>query len=104
MEVMKALVSMQCDFVNHSSPGGPPFRETGAGQDSIDWEPMNYGARIGVGAMPGISKMLENNYMAGWDHEDGIRGDQRPWLSLWIEYKEDVDKIFDRAIKLKLAA
>lgn len=97
---MQQLVGVQCTG-EHSAPGEPPQKESGTGQANIDWEPTKDGARVGT--LPiGTSNMIGENYMAGWDSPDGIRGpeNRRPWLSTWKDrYKGEMDRIVDSVLR-----
>jgi len=121
---MKALVSVQCGAASshkmstgekrehnrrrtmafdkkHSPDGQPPYMETGAGRESIDWAPIPGGAALGTRSM-GIPKMAGGNYMFGWDTKEGIRGFHHPWASLFFvdkRYKKEFMSIFWREMK-----
>jgi len=92
---MRLLVGFQGDDQNRSSPGEPPYRQTGAGQASIWWEPTADGARVGTKPI-GTDGVIGENYMAGWDA--GTIGPARPWLSTWQRYKPEIDRIVRREI------
>lgn len=108
-KAMQNLVSVPCGAAGpnkgnafekaHSKPNTPPFMESGAGRDSIGFEPFEGGVRVGVAAIPGVTKMLAGNYMAGWDDVDGINGVRRPWLSLWKRYEKEMSLIIYRYMK-----
>jgi len=101
-EAMQQLVSIQCSG-EHSPEGTPPYMESGRGRDSIQMNPLPNGAEVGVVSL-GTPNMIGDNYMAGWDSPDGIRGFQRPWLSLWTRYESEMAQIMTSHLKQKTGA
>ena len=115
--VMRELVSKQCgergpageyriqspDGQGHAHEGEPPRMESGKGRDSIGWNALPNGAEVGVVGI-GTQNMIGDNYMAGWDSPDGIRGFHHPWLSTWRRYEAEMSKLILMHMRTKTGA
>ena len=65
----------------HSLPDQIPFKETGAGQESIGIQHTEMGVRVGVASIPD-DKLPPNHLLR---HDPGFGDGVRPWLSTWKE-------------------
>ena len=111
-DYMRNLVSIQCGARGenrgdafdrqHAPEGKPPYRETGEGQESIFYEPIEGGAIVGARNI-GVDRMAFGNYMAGWDMPQGIRGFHHPWLSLFFKDKS-IQKQFMAVVREAMRA
>ena len=94
---LRQLVSIQTGMDGPGSPmGSPPYRRTGAGQDTIDYAEISgdfdFGFEIGSLAIPEGAKV---NYMAVHDQSG------RPWISTAAErYKPELLAIIRRHVKM----
>jgi len=88
-----------------SPPGTAPFRRTGAGQESIGYQMIEDGVRVGVEfglAMPykrGTKQISAGEYMILHDQGDAPGGIKRPWLSDWRIYAPEMASVFMSAAK-----
>lgn len=86
------------DHAEHSPVGGAPFRESGAGYNSIGTANTDDGAKVGVSDTENWHGKSPGNQLAYWDQN---KEHPRPWLiPVWqTKHKPNFDAYFTTKMK-----